>query len=259
MRKIKLSANIFLVALLIACSGNSQKKTTASHQTNKNETTKMKRLKENQGGNYSVIFLTIHDHEKYNSYREKTEKLMRKSGGHIEREFDVMGQKGNIPDFEAPNRAIVVYWDTPKGSALLMNSKEYQKASELLKASTSNIRVLKGKSAMFQSSDSDETGRMYLMKISYYKENTKGRLNMLHELSPKLAPYGFYTERMIMTDNAVGIETPSEVTIHFHDFASQNEQLQKDESVINGIGKYNEKYLTEFVYLPLMLRKKISY
>ena len=70
---------------------------------------------------------------------------MKKAGGHIEREFDVMGQKGNIPGFEAPNRAIVVYWDTPNGSELLMDSKEYQKTRELLKASTSNIRVVKRK------------------------------------------------------------------------------------------------------------------
>ena len=29
---------------------------------------------------------------------------------------------------------------------------------------------------------------------------------MLQDLGPKMTPYGFYTERMIMTDTAVGIE-----------------------------------------------------
>lgn len=69
-----------------------------------------------------------------------------------------------------------------------------------------------------------------------------------------MAPYGFYTERMIMVNESVGFEKPDEFTIHFHDFASQNEQLQKDNSVTGVIGQYNDKYLTQFVYLPLKLR-----
>jgi len=135
-----------------------------------------------------------------------------------------------------------------------MGNKKYKKESESLKQSANNIRVIKGTSEMFQSSDSDESGRMYLMKISYYKENTEGRIDMLQKIGPKLAPYGFYTERMIMTNEAKGIDIPNEVTIHFHDFAHQNAELQKDESVKSAIGEYNKKYLTPFVYLPLKLR-----
>lgn len=78
---------------------------------------------------------------------------------------------------------------------------------------------------------------------------------MLNEIGPKLMPYGFYTERMIMVNEAIGFEKPDEFTIHFHDFAAQNEVLQKDEAVGTATGKYNTKYLTQFVYMPLKLRE----
>ena len=213
------------------------------------------KLKVNNGKSYSVIMLNISNDDGYNQYREKSNKLLEKSGGHIEREFDVMGQKGNIPNFEAPNRIIVVKWNSLMGHQNLMDNPKYIKVSELLKSSTSNIRVVKGASEVFQSSNSDENGRMYLIKMSYYKDNTQGRLDMLNEIGPKLAPYGFYTERMIMVKESVGFETPNEFTIHFHDFAAQNEELQKDESVTTAIGEYNNKHLTQFVYLPVKLRK----
>ncbi|MBL4710054.1 MAG: DUF1330 domain-containing protein [Flavobacteriales bacterium] len=211
-------------------------------------------IEENKGENYAVIMLNITNVEGYNKYRKKTKKLLLKAGGHIEREFDVMGQKGNIPNFETPNRVIVIHWDSPNGQLSLMNNPKYIKASELLKLSATNIRVVKGTSEMFQSSNSDEQGRMYLIKMSYYKNNTHGRVDMLNEIGPKLAPYGFYTERMIMVNESVGFEKPNEFTIHFHDFAYQNEELQKDSSIKSLIGEYNQKYLTQFVYLPLKLK-----
>jgi len=211
-------------------------------------------IEENKGKTYSVIMLNISNEEGYHKYRKKSEQLLQKAGGNIEREFDVMGQKGNIPDFETPNRIIVVSWDSPNGHQNLMDNSKYIKISELLKSSTTNIRVVKGVSELFQSSTSDEKGRMYLIKMSYYKENTQGRLDMLNEIGPKLSPYGFYTERMIMVNESVGFEKPDEFTIHFHDFASQNEELQKDSSVTSLIGEYNQKYLTQFVYLPLKLK-----
>lgn len=212
-------------------------------------------IEENKGGNYAVIMLNINNLENYNKYRKKTKKLLLKAGGHIEREFDVMGQKGNISNFETPNRIIVVHWDSPNGHLNLMNNSKYIKASELLKSSATNIRVVKGTSEMFQSSDSNEQGRMYLIKMSYYKNNTLGRIDMLNEIGPKLEPYGFYTERMIMVNESVGFEKPDEFTIHFHDYASQNEELQKDTTVTSAIGEYNQKYLTQFIYLPLKLRE----
>lgn len=258
MEKLSLTKLIILAMMVCTsagCSANQSKKESNKDIIESTATTmKMEKLKENKGVNYSIVFLTIQDNEKYNRYRKATEKLMKKAGGHIEREFDVMGQKGNIADFEAPNRLIVIYWDTPNGHEQLMNNKKYKKESELLKSSVSNIRVVKGTSEMLQTSDSEESGRMYLMKISYYKENTDGRIDMLQKIGPKLAPYGFYTERMIMVNEAKGIDVPNEVTIHFHDFAHQNAELQKDESVTSAIGEYNEKYLTNFVYLPLKLR-----
>jgi len=212
-------------------------------------------IEENKGKAYSIIMLNISNEEGYNQYRKKSEKLLQKAGGYIEREFDVMGQKGNISDFEAPNRIIVISWDSPNGHQNLMGNSKYFKISELLKSSTTNIRVVKGTSEMFQSSTSDEKGRMYLIKMSYYKKNTQGRLDMLNEIGPKLAPYGFYTERMIMVNESVGFEKPDEFTIHFHDYASQNTELQKDTSITSAIGAYNQKYLTDFMYLPLKLRK----
>ncbi len=245
-----------IVGISTGCNANQSKKESNKDIIESTTTMKMKmeKLKENKGVNYSIVFLTIQDNEKYNRYRKATEKLMKKAGGHIEREFDVMGQKGNIADFEAPNRIVTIYWDTPNGHEQLMNNVKYKKKSELLKSSVSNIRVVKGTSEMFQTSDSDESGRMYLMKISYYKENTEGRIAMLQKIGPKLAPYGFYTERMIMSNEAKGIDIPNEVTIHFHDFVHQNAELQKDESVTSAIGEYNDKYLTHFVYLPLKLK-----
>jgi len=215
---------------------------------------KMK-IDENKGEAYSVIMLNISDEEEYNQYRKESKKLLQKAGGNIEREFDVMGQKGNILDFEAPNRIIVINWNSSNGHQNLMDNSKYIKISELLKSSTTNIRVVKGTSELFQYSTSDEKGRMYLIKMSYYKKNAQGRLNMLNEIGPKLSPYGFYTERMIMVNESVGFEKPDEFTIHFHDYASQNAELQKDKSVANAIGEYNQKYLTEFVYLPLKLRE----
>lgn len=237
---------VLFIAILTASCGTikSQKKMDGNQK-----------LKANNGKSYSVIMLNISNDDGYNQYLEESNKLLEKSGGYIEREFDVMGQKGNIPDFEAPNRIIVVKWDSPNGHQNLMDNPKYVKASELLKSSTSNIRVIKGTSEMFQASDSDENGRMYLIKMSYYKDNTQGRQDMLNKIGPKLAPYGFYTERMIMAEESVGFETPDEFTIHFHDFATQNEELQKDESVTSVIGEYNNKFLTQFVYLPLKLRK----
>ena len=258
MRKLELTKMIVFTMIIgasIGCSANQSKEESNKDVIESTATTmKMEKLKENKGVNYSIVLLTIKDAEKYNHYRKATEKLMKMAGGHIEREFDVMGQKGNIVDFEVPNRLVVIYWDTPDGHEQLMNNEKYKKESELLKSSVSNIRVVKGISEMFQTSDSNESGRMYLMKISYYKENTEGRIDMLQKIGSKLAPYGFYTERMIMADEAKGIDVPSEVTIHFHDFAHQNAELQKDESVTSAIGEYNDKYLTHFVYLPLKLR-----
>lgn len=210
-------------------------------------------LMENKGKTYSIIFLNITDEKGYDDYRKSSDELRLKYGGHIEREFDVMGQKGNIPNFEAPNRIIVMYWDEPNGNTLLMKDEKYQKAQAILKSSTSAIRVVDGTSEMFQSSDSEEAGRMYLMKISYYKEDTEGRLKMLQEIGSAISPYNFYTERMVMVNEAFGFDKPSEVTIHFHDKAIQNEQLQKDEVVTKAIGEYNNKYLTFFVYIPLKL------
>ncbi len=221
---------------------------------NKNKMIKNQKLEENKGENYSVIMLNINNEDNYNKYRKKSEKLMNKLGGHIEREFDVLGQKGNIPNFEAPNRLVVIKWNSKNGHKNLMKNPKYTKISALLTSSTSNIRVVKGTSEMFQSSNSDVDGRMYLVKISYYNDNTEGRMGMLQKIGPKLAPYGFHTERMIMINESVGFEKPDEFTIHFHDFASQNEQLQKDNSVTSAIGQYNDKYLTQFVYLPLKLR-----
>lgn len=212
-------------------------------------------IEENKGKIYSVIMLNISNEEGYNKYRKKSEQLLQKSGGNIEREFDVVGQKGNISDFETPNRIIVVSWDSPNGHQNLMDNSKYIKVSELLKSSTRNIRVVKGASVLFQSSSSNEKGRMYLIKMSYYKKNTQGRLDMLNEIGPKLSPYGFYTERMIMINESVGFEKPDEVTIHFHDHAFQNAELQKDTSVTNAIREYNQKYLTAFMYLPLKLRE----
>lgn len=244
MRHNNLLTVLFIAILTVSCETiQSQKKMD-----------KDQKIEANNGKSYSVIMLNISNEDGYNQYREKSNKLLKQSGGHIEREFDVMGQKGNIPDFEAPNRIVVVKWDTPTGHQNLMDNPKYVKASELLKSSTSNIRVVKGTSEMFQSSDSDENGRMYLIKMSYYKDNTQGREDMLSEIGPKLAPYGFYTERMIMGKESIGMETPDEFTIHFHDFASQNGELQKDESVTQLIGAYNDKFLTDFVYLPLKLR-----
>ncbi|WP_142783761.1 DUF1330 domain-containing protein [Changchengzhania lutea] len=255
LRMTKLILFTMIVSVSNGCSANQSKKENNNNTIESTaKTMKMEKLKENKGVNYSIVLLTIQDNEKYNRYRKATEKVMKKAGGHIERDFDVMGQKGNIENFEAPNRVVVIYWDTPNGHEQLMNNEKYKKESELLKSSTSNIRVIKGTSEMFQSSDSDENGRMYLMKISYYKENTAGRIEMLQKIGPKLAPYGFYTERMIMANEAKGIDIPNEVTIHFHDFSYQNEELQKDESVKSAIGEYNNKYLTHFVYLPLKLR-----
>lgn len=228
---------------------------TMSFGTIKSQNKMNEKLEANNGKSYSVIMLNISDDTVYNTYRKKSNKLLKKSGGHVEREFDVMGQKGNIPNFEAPNRIIVVKWDSPMGHQNLMENPKYIKTSALLKSSTSNIRVVKGTSEMFQSSDSDENGRMYLIKISYYKTNTNGRMDMLNEIGPKLKPYGFFTERMIMVNEAVGFEKPDEFTIHFHDFEAQNEALQKDEAVGNAIGKYNTKYLTQFVYMPLKIRQ----
>lgn len=213
------------------------------------------KLEANNGKSYSVIMLNISNEDVYKQYRKKSGKLLEKSGGYIEREFDVLGQKGNIQNFETPNRIIVVSWDSKMGHQNLIDNPKYVKASELLKLSTSSIRVVKGTSEMFQSSESDENGRMYLIKISFYKNNIEGREDMLNKIGPKLALYGFYTERMIMVKESVGMETPDEFTIHFHDFATQNEELQKDETVTSAIGKYNNKYLTQFVYLPLKLRK----
>jgi uncharacterized protein (DUF1330 family) len=241
-----LLAIVYLVISTISCGTiNSQ---------NKNKMMKNQKLEENKGENYSVIMLNINNEDDYNKYRKKSEKLMNKAGGHIEREFDVLGQKGNIPNFEAPNRLIVIKWDSKNGHKNLIENPKYTKISALLKSSTSNVRVVKGTSEMFQSSNSDKEGRMYLVKISYYKKNAQGRLDMLTKIGPKLAPYGFYTERMIMVNESVGFEKPDEFTIHFHDFVSQNEQLQKDNSVTSAIGQYNENYLTNFVYLPLKLR-----
>jgi len=237
---------VLFITILIASCG------TTKSQKKMNENQK---IEANNGKNYSVIMLNINNDEGYNQYREKSDKLLEKSGGHIEREFDVMGQKGNIPDFEAPNRIIVIKWDSPKGHQNLKNNPKYVKARELLKSSTSSIRVIRGTSEVFQSSDSDENGRMYLIKMSYFKDNTQGRENMLDEIGSKFEPYGFYTERMIMVKESVGFETPDEFTIHFHDFPAQNEELQKDKSVTTAIGEYNSKYLTQFVYLPIKLRK----
>ncbi len=166
-----------------------------------------------------------------------------------------MGQKGNISGFEAPNRIVVVKWDSETGHQHVMDNPKYKDISKLLKASTSNIRVVKGTSEMFQSSKSDEDGRMYLIKMSYYKSNIQGRLDMLGDIGTKLAPYGFYTERMIMVNESIGFEKPDEFTIHFHDFVSQNVKLQNDAIAMKAIGEYNEKYLTQFVYLPLKLRR----
>lgn len=211
-------------------------------------------LEENKGGNYSVIMLNIKNEKEYELYRNKSEGILRKAGGKIEREFDVMGQKGNIPDFEAPNRIVVIHWESSNGHQNYIDSPEYTGAKEFLESSTTNVRVVKGTSEMFQSSTSNEKGRMYLIKISYYKKDTKGRTDMLEDLGPKLIPYGFYTERMIMVNDAVGISKPNELTIHFHDFASQNAELQKDDSITSAIGEYNQKFLTHFVYLPLKLR-----
>ncbi len=239
---------VSIMLVQISCSGQSAEKTSQSKKTNN------QMLMENQGRTYSVVFLNITDQKGYEQYRKSTDKLRKKYGGHIEREFDVMGQKGNIPDFEAPNKVIVMYWDNPDGHQLLMNDEKYQKALTVLKTSTSSIRAVRGTSQMFQSSTSDETGRMWLIKISYYKDNTAGRLDMLQEIGDKLTPYGFYTERMVMVDEASGFDQPSEVTVHFHDFAYQNEELQNDASVTGAIGEYNQKYLTHFVYLPLKLR-----
>ncbi|MBL4669342.1 MAG: DUF1330 domain-containing protein [Flavobacteriales bacterium] len=258
MRKLNLIKLIVLIVIIgnsTGCSANQSKEESNKNIIESMETIeKMEGLKENKGVNYSIVLLTVQDDEKYNRYRKATEKLMNKAGGHIEREFDVMGQKGNIENFEAPNRIVVIYWDKPDAHEELMSNEKYKKESKLLKQSANNIRVIKGTSEMFQSSDSDENGRMYLMKISYYKENTEGRSEMLQKIGPQLAPYGFYTERMIMANDAKGIDTPNEVTIHFHDFAHQNTELQKDESVKSAIGEYNSKYLTHFVYLPLKLK-----
>ncbi len=246
MRQLNHLLTVLGIAMLMLSYGTIQ---------SQNKMKKNQKLEENKGENYSVIMLNIDNEAIYNQYREKSNKLLKKSGGHIEREFDVMGQKGNIEDFEAPNRIIVVNWDSPNGHQKLMDNQKYQHASELLKSSTSNIRVIKGTSEMFQSSNSDEQGRMYLIKISYYKSNTQGRLDMLNAIGPKLAPYSFYTERMIIVNEAIGIEKPSEFTIHFHDLVSQNAKLQKDTSATDAIGEYNKKYLTQFVYLPLKLRE----
>ena len=209
---------------------------------------------ENQGSSYSIILLTIQNEKDYDKYRKKTASILKEAGGTIEREFDVMGQKGNIPDFETPNRLVVVNWNSADGHEKYMNHPDYKQAKVLLEKSVSNVRVVKGDSKMSQTSDSKESGRMYLMKISYYKENTNGRLEMLQELGSKLAPYGFYTERMIMAAESFGFDKPDEVTIHFHDYAAQNAELQKDKEVVSGIGKYNDQFLTQFVYLPLKLK-----
>ncbi len=247
LKKIWVAALALALIPQTGCSGQNVPSTNETAMANRQA------LKENKNKNYSIIFLNITDEAGYNKYRKATEKLRKKYGGHVEREFDVLGQKGNISDFEAPNRAIVMYWDTPEASKAIMEDKKYQKAFETLKASTSSIRAVHGTSAMYQSSNSDESGRMWLMKISYYKEKTPGRLDMLKELGQELSPYGFYTERMVMANGASGMATPSEVTVHFHDFAHQNEELQKNQKIIDAIGEYNQKFLNHFVYLPLKL------
>ena len=235
------------IALLMASCGTMQ----SNHDNKMKEHMK---IEENAGGSYSVILLNIHNEEGYNSYRKKSTKFLKQSGGYIEREFDVMGHQGNIEEFEAPNRIVVISWDSDKGHQTLMNNHKYKDISYLLKASSSNIRVVKGTSEMFQYSESNEGGRMYLIKMSYYRKNIPGRVAMLNEIGPNLVPYGFYTERMIMVNDAEGMDQPDEFTVHFHDFAAQNDELKKDTAALNAIGTYNEKFLTQFVYIPLMLR-----
>ena len=51
---------------------------------------------------------------------------------------------------------------------------------------------------------------------------------MLNRIRPLFDPYGFKTERMIMASAAEGMNTPDEVSIHFHDEASQAGALMQD-------------------------------
>ena len=248
------------IAVVVACNNARNNKSEASETTEIAKRTALAdknndELKENKGMSYTILLMNVHDERKYAEYRRKSSKIFKKAGGHLEREFNVVRiQNGGIDDIGEPNRALVLYYDMPDGDDKLLNNKEYQKIRPLMMESVRDLKVIKGTSEYFYQSESPEEERMYIMKISYYKEDQDGRLDMLKETGRLLTPYGFHTERMITPNSAAGFDKPDEVSVHFHDNAEQNDELHKDEEAMQAIGDYNSKYISKFAYLVLKFR-----
>ena len=211
-------------------------------------------LEKNQGKYYSVLLMKVTDEAKYQDYKEQLLPILSAKGGYLEREFEAALLRGNIREIGQPNRVLVIYLGTPAKEKRLKRNKKYATAQKMLAAAVEDLRVIKGTSALFQSSESNIDGRFYLMKISYYKENTEGREEMLTAIGPLLDPYGFKTERMIMGATAEGFATPDEVSIHFHEEAAQAGALLQDSKATQAIGQYNEKYIDKFAYFSLRLK-----
>ena len=248
-----------MVTFLSLGSSGCQEEAAASRQETEPtaETSKMpaqKGIQENRGMAYTIITMKIDDPEKYAEYRRQSRPIFAAAGGHLEREFEIVAPpKGTIVDLGNPNRLLVLYYDTQDGDEKLLSDPEYQRVRKIMDEATSDVRVITGTSAHFEASESPEDGRFYLMKLSYYKDNTDGRMDELMRLSEDIKPYQFYTERMIVPDAAFGFDAPSEVAIHFHDEADQNVALQQDESLMQAIGSYNERFLEKYAYLGLKM------
>jgi len=213
-----------------------------------------KNLTENKGKYYSILLMRVSNETHYEDFYGRFMRILSDQGSYIEREFEVEAPRGNISDLGQPNRALVVYHGSQAKEKNLRSSRDYGETQRVLEAATDYFKTIKGTSVSFQASGSRESQRFYLMKISYFKEDTQGREEMLTEIRPLFDPYGFKTERMIKGLAAEGMNTPDEVSIHFHDEASQAGALMQDSKATQAIGDYNQKYVANYAYLSLRLR-----
>ena len=128
--------------------------------------------------------------------------------------------------------------------------QSYQELLPLRQASTQEFSLISGKNVHYgQSSSSNEKERLYIIKLTRFKENAHFESD-LKQFDHDLAPYGFHRESLIYADFSKGLNsTPTTVGFMFYDKKEQQAGLTADKDMMNRIGGFNKQYTEEFVYL----------
>lgn len=162
---------------------------------------------------------------------------------------NIVAQQGNSR-MKQPDQFIIMTCEGP-----LLHIAQNRQALSNLYTQGRVIAVLEGHLTTFDTAKNQPalSKRQYILKLGYYNNTDVDlRENDLLALNRKVAPLEGHwtTEGFIDVNHAMGIPTPDEMVIIYYDTAKIGKQFRdQNKDILNDVGAFNDKHLTEYSYL----------